>query len=261
MKNTSNEMSSVCITGASSGLGAAIAQAYARRGWHVCLFGRDEERLRSCAEQCLSLGATKVTVHAVDVRDRAAMAEALIQCDEETPITLLIANAGVSGGTAAQAEGGEDAAQVYDIFEINLNGVLNTITPILPRMAARGFGQVGLVSSLAGYRGLAGAPAYSASKAAVRTYAEALRGAYYAKGIKVSAICPGFVRTPLTDLNDFPMPFLLEADDAAERVVNGLEANKPVIAFPWAMHWAVSIFSIVPPGLAGLILRRLPEKA
>lgn len=247
----------VCITGASSGLGAALAQTYARKGRHLILFGRSEKRLSDCAETCLALGATGVTLQALDIRDREAMAKALTLCDQETPISLLIANAGISGGTAG---GGEEAQQIYDIFDINVTGILNSITPILPLMTARGYGQIGLVSSLAGYRGLAGAPAYSASKAAVRTYAEALRGAYRAKGVAVNAICPGFIRTPLTDQNTFKMPFLLEAEDAADRIVKGLEADKPVIAFPWPLHWAVSLFSMLPARIAGVILRALPEK-
>ena len=116
------------------------------------------------------------------------------------------------------------------------------------------------MSSLAAYRGFPGAPAYSASKAAVKIYAEALRGALSADGIKVTAICPGFVKSRMTAVNDFPMPFLMEADRAAEIMVRGLARGKTVIAFPWAMHVMVSLLSLLPPGLAVRLLTRLPAK-
>ena len=141
----------------------------------------------------------------------------------------MIANAGVSAGTGA---GGETEEQARDIFAVNLAGVLNCVHPALDHMRLRGAGQIAIVSSIAGYRGMPGAPAYSASKAAVMAYGEALRGELAGEGVAVTVICPGFVKTPMTAVNDFPMPFLMEPDVAARRLLDGLEKKKFEITFP-----------------------------
>ncbi|MDJ0684912.1 MAG: SDR family NAD(P)-dependent oxidoreductase [Alphaproteobacteria bacterium] len=247
----------IVVTGASSGLGAALAEAYAATGAALFLFGRNEARLAETAAKAAEAGAAQIETHTIDVSDAREMKEALDTIDAAAPLDLVIANAGVSGGTGG---GGETADQTARIFDINLYGVLNTVQPVLPRMLARGRGQIAIMSSLAAYRGFAGAPAYSASKAAVKTYAEALRAAHAKDGVRINAICPGFVETPMTDVNVFAMPFLMPAPEAARRILRGLEKNKAVVAFPWPMHWAVSAFSLLPPALAVPLLSRMPEK-
>ncbi|MFA5592947.1 MAG: SDR family NAD(P)-dependent oxidoreductase [Micavibrio sp.] len=249
---------SILITGASSGLGAALAQYYAAPGVTLALSGRDEARLKKVADLCMRKGAA-VEIAVCDVTDRAAMEAWAAACDEKTPLDLVIANAGISGGTGG-VMGGEPVGQARAIFDVNLMGVLNTVEPVLPRMIERGRGQIAFISSMAGFRGFPSAPAYSASKGAVRFYGEALRGALGGTGVQVNVVCPGFVKSRMTDANDFPMPLLMEAGDAARLIANGLARNKGRIAFPLPMLFSAWFASILPDFLAQLILTRLPAK-
>lgn len=251
------EFDSILITGASSGLGEALSLAASGPGRRLWLTGRDEARLDAVATACRGKGAT-VTAAVLNVLDEAAMKEFVERADKESALDLVIANAGISGGTGG---GGESDVQAREIFDVNLTGVLNTIHPAIARMRPRRHGQIAVMSSLAALRGFPGAPAYSASKASVKIYAEALRGALAADGIGVSAICPGFVRSRMTAVNDFPMPFLMDADRAAKIILKGLRANRTVIAFPWSMYWMVSLLSLLPPALAVRMLSRLPAKS
>ena len=247
----------ILITGASSGIGAALAEAYAAPGVALVLTGRDAGRLDDQAGRCRSKGADVWTA-IVDVTDRAAMAACLIEADDRRPIDLLIANAGISGGTSGAGEG-EDQARA--IFAANLDGVLNTVHPLVPRMTARGRGQIALMSSLAAFRGMPGAPAYCAAKAAVRIYGEGLRGELWGHGVIVSVICPGFVRSPMTAVNDFRMPLLMDADRAARIIRRGLARGRARIAFPWPNAVLAGVFGALPPGLTDAVVRRLPKKA
>jgi short-subunit dehydrogenase len=218
----------ILITGASSGIGEALAEAYAGPGITLVLTGRDQTRLDDVAARCRTRGAA-VRSATVDVADRQGMADWLAVVDAATPIDLCIANAGISGGTGRS---GETEEQARRFFAVNVDGVLNTIHPLIGPMTARGRGQLALVSSLAGFRGFPGAPAYCASKAAVKSYGESLRLTLRPTGIEVSVICPGFVRSRITQKNRFPMPFLMDADRAARIIRRGLERNKSRIAFP-----------------------------
>lgn len=248
--------SHILITGASSGLGAAIAENYAQAGTHLTLQGRDQSRLDQVAALCRNKGAA-VALAACDVCDREQMGRLISEAEMRQPLTLVIANAGISGGTAGGSEGEQ---QAREIFDVNLTGVLNTVLPVIAFMKARRSGQIALMASLAGYRGLPGAPAYSASKAAVRAYGEALRGHLAPFGIKVNVICPGFVDTPLTRVNRFPMPFLMTAERAAGIIRKGLEANRGRIAFPWPMATMVWALMAMPDRLATWVTSRAPRK-
>ena len=243
----------IVITGASSGLGAALARAYARTGHELFLAGRDAVRLSLVALECQKADAT-VHTQVVDVTDRAAMASWLASIGD---VDLLIANAGISAGTG---EFGETEAQARRIFAVNLEGVLNTLHPVIPCMVARGKGQIALISSLAGLRGQPGAPAYSASKGAVRMYGESLRLDLAAKGVGVTVVCPGFVRTPMTDVNKFPMPWRMEADAAARLIARKLAKNPARIAFPWQLYALVWLLAVLPVSWADHILAKLPKK-
>lgn len=246
----------ILITGASSGIGAALAEAYAAPGVRLALCGRNEARLTMVAGLCRSAGAS-VTTATLDVRDAAAMASWIEALEQEAPLDLVIANAGISGGTGS---GGEDRSQTEEIFAVNLDGVVNVVQPAVEAMRRRGRGQIAIMSSLAAFRGFPGAPAYCASKAAVRVWGEALRNDLARDGVGVSVICPGFVRSRMTAVNDFPMPFLMDAEKAAPIIRRGLARNRARIAFPWQMYAQVWLLAALPTALSDFLLRRMPAK-
>jgi NADP-dependent 3-hydroxy acid dehydrogenase YdfG len=246
----------IVITGASSGIGAALALEYAAHGVRLSLHGRQSERLNSIAQQAKERGAL-VSTHIGDVSDAADMAEWIMNCDKETTVDLVIANAGISSGTA---KGIEKADQAQTIFAVNVLGVLHTIQPILPIMIRRGRGQIALVSSLASFRGFPGAPAYCASKAAIRIYGEGLRADMMKHHVGVSVICPGFIKTPMTDLNPFRMPFLMTANSAAHLIREGLSRDHGRIAFPALMYLGIRLLAALPQPLLDFIMSRTPKK-
>ncbi|HYD32328.1 MAG TPA: SDR family NAD(P)-dependent oxidoreductase [Azospirillaceae bacterium] len=247
---------SIVITGASSGIGEALALAYARSGTFLALTGRDTARLERVVERCREKGAV-VKAALADARERETMAHWLAAVDSDESVDLVIANAGVSAGSG---RGGETEDQARRIFATNVDGVLNTIHPLLPAMTARKRGQIAIMASLAGFRGFPGAPAYCASKAAVRVYGEALRGELCRHGIGVSVICPGFVRSRITGANEFPMPFLMDADKAARIIMRGLERDRARIAFPLPTHVGSWLLSLLPPQWTDPLLKMAPKK-
>lgn len=246
----------IFITGASSGIGEALALSYAGKGIRLLLTGRDEGRLAQVAGRCRDQGADVVTTN-IDVTDRAALADWISARDGEVPVDLVIANAGISAGTGG---GVETEAQARAIFATNLDGVLNSIQPLIPAMVARGRGQIALMSSLASFRGMAGAAAYCGSKAAVRVYGEALRGDLSRHGVGVSVICPGFVVSRMTAVNRFPMPFLMDAERAARIIRGGLAVGKGRVAFPFPTYAVSWLLGVLPPGLVDALLARAPRK-
>ncbi|MBK1663767.1 short-chain dehydrogenase [Rhodospirillum rubrum] len=246
----------ILITGASSGLGAALARGYASPGRRLVLGARRADALAAIAQDCRTAGAIVETA-LVDVTDRAATAAWVVAADEAGALDLVIANAGISGGTGG---GGEAAEQTRAMFAVNVDGLFNTLLPIVPRFRARKRGQIAVMASLAGFRGTPGAPAYCASKAAVKVWGEGMRGVLADDGVELSVICPGFVRTPMTAANEFPMPFLMEADKAARLIARRLEANAGRIAFPWPMAFGAWMIAALPEALAGRLLARTPRK-
>ncbi|RJF84039.1 SDR family NAD(P)-dependent oxidoreductase [Azospirillum cavernae] len=247
---------SLVITGASSGIGAALALRYAEPGVCLALTGRDAARLAAVAERCRAAGA-EVTADVIDATDRDGMAAWLRGVDDRAPVDLLIANAGISAGTGGGVESEEQARR---ILSVNIDGVLNSVYPLLPRMQDRRRGQIALMASQASFRGFPGAPAYCASKAAVRVFGEALRGDLAGEGIGVSVICPGFVKSRITDANGFSMPFLMEADAAARVIRRGLARNAARVSFPWPVAAAVWLLALLPPGWTDGLLARAPKK-
>lgn len=248
---------SILITGGSSGIGAALALAYAAPGIRLALTGRHRERLEQVAERCRAAGA-EVATGIVDVRARDELAAWMAAQDRERPLDLVIANAGISAGTGVD---GETERQAREIFAINFDGVVNTVHSAAALMRARRRGQIAIMSSLAAFRGLPSAPAYCASKAGVRIWGEALRGILARDGLEVSVICPGYVISPMTEYNDFPMPFLMAADRAAQIIRRGLAANRSRIAFPRRLYAVVWLLALLPPGWTDRLLARLPVKA
>jgi NADP-dependent 3-hydroxy acid dehydrogenase YdfG len=247
---------SVLITGASSGLGAGLARAHAAPGITLHLSGRDLGRLEEVANQCRALGA-EVRAAPVDVTDRAATARWVESSEAIRPLDLVIANAGISAGTGG---GGETQDQTRAIFATNVDGVFNTVMPAMAFLRARHRGQIGIMSSLAGFRGFPGAPAYCASKAAVRVWGEALRGELAPFGVGVSVICPGFVETPMTAVNRFSMPFLMDVERASRIMAGGLAANRGRIAFPWPMHVMARLAGCLPSAWMDRLAAGLPKK-
>ena len=256
MSEQQNEPRCILITGASSGIGAGLARIYAGPGVSLAISGRDKERLLAVAESCRRRGA-QVIAEVIDVKDRDAMAKWIELVDGEHPLDLVFANAGISGGTGGE---GEDEDQVREIFAVNMAGVLNTVLPAMVMMSQRKSGQIAITSSLAGFIGLPGAPAYSASKAAVKAYAEALRGWLKEDNIRVSVICPGYVKTRMTANNAFPMPFLMTADKAARKIKLGLARDQARIAFPWPLAAVMWLIAALPAAISGALLRRMPKK-
>lgn len=255
MTNKANQKS-ILITGASSGIGKALALAYAQNGVHLALTGRNEERLDAVAQQCTAQGAT-VTTTLTDVTNQDGLEQWIKQIDDTYPIDICIANAGISAGTG---EAQESDAQVRQIFDINVTGVFNTIHPVIDRMTTRKTGQIALMASLAGFRGMPSAPAYCASKAAIKSYGEGLRGNLKAHNIGVTTILPGFVRSRITDANRFKMPFFMEADKAANIIKRGLSKNKSRIAFPMPMIFGAWFLGILPDFIATKITDKAPKK-
>lgn len=245
----------ILITGASSGIGAALAQEYAAPGVTLHLLGRNGERLQEVANDCRARGAATRTA-CVDVTDREAMAAYIAQADDVLRLDLVVANAGISAGTFA---GEEQLVAAQKVFDVNLQGVLNTLHPILPRMVARGGGQVAIMASLAGLVAYPGAAAYGASKAAVLHYGDALRAVHRAHGVHVAVICPGWVRTPLTAINRFPMPLILSPERAAAIIRRGLLRRKARIAFPLSLYIALRLLALLPLCALDFLGRKIPS--
>lgn len=227
-------MQNIFISGASSGMGAALALRYAAAGRTLALVARNPERLADVAHKAREAGA-RCRQGLVDVTDAAAVRAFIDECDRESPIDLAIINAGVFDGrrTDQTLEDLETSARVIDI---NLIGALNTLHAILPGMRKRGRGHIVLMSSLAGMCPIGGGLGYSASKAAILSYGLGLKQVLHAEGIMVSVVCPGFVETPITKRHLGWQPFKITADQAALKIMRGVARKNAVIAFPLVLH-------------------------
>jgi len=250
------QFNSILITGASSGIGAALAEAYAAPGVRLFLSGRNAARLAEVATSCIEKGADVETAE-INVADAQQMHDWITEADDRSLLDLVIANAGVSGDTSG-AESTKEREQ--RIRAINIDGVYNTVAPIAPRMRERQSGQIALMSSLAAFRGLPSAPAYAASKAWVRLYGEGLRGVLSGDGVGVSVICPGFVHSRITAANRFDMPLIMDSGRAARIILRGIARNRARIAFPLRFYALVLLVSALPPSLTDRFFATLPRK-
>jgi short-subunit dehydrogenase len=218
------------VTGASSGIGRALSLALAAEGCRVGLIARRQPALEETAQRIRAeRGVAAVAV--ADVGDAGQTHDAMSSLREAIgPADLLVANAGV--GIPTTLELGNLVA-VQETFRVNVLGVVHAIDAALPPMLASGRGHIAAVSSLAAYKGLPGESAYCASKAAIKVYMEGLRVQLRSKGVRVTTICPGFVRTAMTAPNQFAMPWVMEPEEAAARIVRALKQGKKVHDFPW----------------------------
>jgi short-subunit dehydrogenase len=236
-------MTSVLITGASSGLGAGLAREYARSGATVGLLARRVGELERVAREVTALGGTPRCLP-VDVGDTRAMREAVQSFAEAAGgLDVVIANAGVGEGLDAERF---DPEKVAEVFRVNVIGLSNTLLPAVPLMQARRAGTLVGMSSVAAFRAMPGSLAYSASKAAVTTFMEGLALELGPSGVHAMAICPGFIRTPLTDRNDFPMPFRLECDDACRRMKDAIDRREERFVFPLPFKIAARALQVAP---------------
>ncbi len=245
----------ILITGASSGIGRALAVAYSEDGVVLYLGGRDQGRLEEVAAQCQALGAA-ASIATNDVADKKAMAAWVATADDATPLDLVIANAALTGGLRDGTHP-EQLERAQRLITVNLFGILNTIHPAMDRMIERGQGQVALVGSMAGYRGLPYSPAYCASKAAIKVYGESLRTVLSRHGVKVSTICPGFVDTPLNEIIDAPKPFMMNPEKAAMRIKRGLARRRRLIALPRRLYFLTLLHAILPRSLTDFFVARV----
>ena len=257
----------IFITGASSGIGNSLAHEYAKRYANtqstIGLVSRRSEHLQKLADELQSQYNITCAIYPLDVRDAAAL-EAAAQnfIARFGAPNIVIANAGVSRGTLTELK--EDIAAFQAIFDINLIGMMHTFQPFIAAMklaAAKGkTAQLVGVASVAGIRGVPGSSAYSASKAAVISYCESLRTEMQHFNIAVSTIAPGYIRTPMTELNQYKMPFLLDADVFAHKFANAVEAKRRFVVIPWQMGWVARLMRFIPPFLWDYAMKKAPHK-
>ena len=240
------------ITGASSGIGRELARRLAREGTKVALVARRKDLLEGLAAEIRAAGGTALALPC-DVRERMPMHAVVAQAARELgPIDLLIANAGVGHVIPADAF---DAALFEDTIRTNLLGPVYAVEAALPAMLSRHTGHIVGVSSLAAYRGFPMTHAYCASKSALNAFLEGLRAEISDRGVRVTTVCPGFVRTPMTVRNRGAMPFLLEPDDAARRILRAVRAGRRVYNFPWPMAALMALVRLLPSGVLDRAVR------
>ncbi|HEY2865892.1 MAG TPA: SDR family NAD(P)-dependent oxidoreductase [Pyrinomonadaceae bacterium] len=234
----------VFLTGASSGIGEGLALAMAKRGAVVGLVARREDMLRNLAERCERAGGV-ARAYPADVTDESALAEAVGRLVSEfSAIDILIANAGIGGGDDRTRKYHPEA--VKKVIDVNLMGAVNAVHAAVPKMLDQGHGHLVAISSLAGIRGLPNSAAYSASKAGMIAFFESVRLDIQHKGVSVTIIQPGFIKTPLTAGREAKMPYLMDLDDAIPLFLKAIEKKKKFAAFPWQLATIVRAGKLMP---------------
>lgn len=246
----------VFITGASSGIGAALARRYASAGAAVGLFARRAVELDALAA---TLPAGRAVAYVGDVRDAATLAQAAADFIARFgPPDVVIANAGISRGVLTGEA--EDLPAFRAVFDTNVVGLVHTFAPFLAAMNGARRGALVGIASIAGFRGLPGSGAYSSSKAAAISYLESLRVEQRGTGVAVLTVCPGYIATPMTEQNPYPMPFLLDVDEAARRIVRAIDRRRRFCVLPWQMAVVGSLLRILPRPLYDALFARAPRK-
>lgn len=249
----------VFITGASSGIGSALATHYARQGATLGLAARRGDPLEALSAVLSGQGAAQVFSYPLDVTDAPALRAAAENFIAKAGVPdIVVANAGVSAGTLTEFT--EDLDVIRRILDINVYGMAATFSPFLPAMKRQGRGRLVGIASVAGIRGLPGAEAYSASKAAAINYLESLRLEMRGSGIKVVTIAPGYIETPMTAINPYPMPFLLPAEEAARRFARAIERGCTYTVIPWQMGIVAKCLRLLPNALYDRLFANAPRK-
>jgi short-subunit dehydrogenase len=238
----------IALTGASSGIGAALAAELSQPGVRLALAGREAARLDEVAAACRSKGAVVETA-LVDVRDRAVLHAWLAGVDAAGEIDVLIANAGVSAGLGPKKVRERDE-DVRRLVEVNLIGAIDTVSGLVEAMRARRRGHIVIVASVAGLRGYPAMPTYSATKAALIAYGEAIRGWLRPSGIAVTVVCPGFVTSPMSARHKGSKPFEMSADRAARIIAHGIARKRAVVAFPFLLALGARLSRLLPAALS-----------
>lgn len=245
----------VFITGASSGIGAALARHYAALGANLGLSGRDQVRL----QQVVSSLPSNCAAYVLDVRDEVALRNAAHDFMQKFGAPdIVIANAGVSRGTLTELA--EDIPAFKAIMDTNVLGIVHSFQPFIAAMRAKRAGSLVGIASVAGLRGLPGASAYSASKAAAISYLESLRVELASSGIHVTTICPGYIKTPMTDINPYPMPFMLDVDIAARKMAQAIAQQQRYVILPWQMALIGRLMKLLPACVWDWATRKAPHK-
>jgi len=245
----------VVITGASSGIGAALALHYAAQGATLGLIARRDTELR----QLIGVPSRLTFVYAVDVTDAEGMKAAAADFIARAGVPdLVVANAGISVGTLTREAG--DQPVFERVLAVNVVGMFNTFHPFVGPMCAAGRGTLAGIASVAGIRGLAGSGAYSASKAAAISYMESLRGELRGSGVKVVTVAPGYIETPMTAVNTYPMPFILPVDEAAQRIARVIDSGRSYAVIPWQMAIVAKLLRLLPNPLFDLLFSRAGRK-
>lgn len=245
------------VTGASSGLGAAIAQSYAEPGTVLGLIGRNTDRLEKVATICRQRGAL-VEVGSIDVRNTAGLTKWLQDFDDCHAIEILVANAGIANEVSPS--GARELLAAISILDVNLNGAVATVMAVADRMRGRRRGQLVLMSSLAGIRPLPDMPVYGASKAGLISYGNALRGQLRHDGVKVTVICPGFVETPMSAQHRGPRPLLMTTDQAVRHIRKAIERGASMTSFPMSLALGLHLLALLPAAVADRIIDRFNIK-
>ena len=257
-----NDGKTVIITGASSGIGKQLAVEYAKKlnTQTLILLGRNGERLSQTATLCKACNQNiDIKTYCFDLLDANQTTKIMQEILLVHTIDIAIANAGVSAGTLG---GGESLSQINTLISTNICGVVNFITPIIERSKEVNRPvSIAIISSMAGLIALPSSPTYSASKAFVRFYGNALRSELKNYGIKISVICPGYIKTPMTAVNKFKMPLLMSAEKAALKIIHAIELNTGFLCFPLAMYAVVRLFNLLPYKLQDWIASKLPKKS
>jgi short-subunit dehydrogenase len=249
---SSSSPETVLITGATGGIGSALAEVYAEPGKTLILHGRNAVRLAELAAICESKGA-RVLTRVLDLRDREELAAWLRKtCVLET-VDLVIVNAGVNTNIGPEGAG-ERWENVQALVEVNVLAAMATVDAVLPSMRARGNGQIALISSLAAYFGLPITPSYCASKAAMKAYGEAMRGWLAPEGVRINVVMPGYVESQMCRDMPGPKPFLWPAEKAALAIKRGLARNQPRISFPFPLNLGTWFLSVLPPAISQRVL-------
>ncbi|MEG0920850.1 MAG: SDR family oxidoreductase [Comamonas sp.] len=256
--SSSNKAPLVLITGASSGIGQALALRYHQAGWRLALIARRTDVIETWASTYL-VGVNSYQIYSADVSDRAQIINACEQCLQSQGLPdVVIANAGVSYGIDTAER--EDLGVMALTYDTNVIGMAATFHVFVRPMQARGSGSLVGIASVAGIRGLPGHGAYCASKAAVISYCESLRVELAPSGVRVSTVCPGFVATPLTQDNRYAMPFLMQPDAFADKAFAVISKGRSYAVIPWQMAGVAKLLRLLPNWLYDKALANRPRK-